>query len=136
MEESKEKILKVFNESTSLQLDQKLLPLKAFRIFALQHYFVLQPPSPEVLKNAITSFSKIDSSNVCNFEGTLSACNCLESQEIHLFQVKKVFTEKFHQFQNIRNLKVPNPSVSKERLRCFVEEYVKESIQINFIKKN
>lgn len=123
-----DKISRLFNECDPVTpLPRKIIPttFKGFRIPQVTTPLA-RPKSAEIRVREIRALNEISPADSALFQGALETHRCVEDQDLHLFNVKKIFTEKFNKIHNVINLRIPCIMVAKERLKFFVDQVMKK----------
>lgn len=56
------------------------------------------------------------------YHGASETDRCVDEQDLHLFNLKKIFSEKFHKIRNVTDLKLPRVVRAKQHLKFFVNQ--------------
>lgn len=135
MDSSTDRISKLFTIHDPNVKKETNYAVKGFRIPLVKHHLLLKPKPAEVRVREIRALKQISEADSMLFSGAVEANRCIEEHDLHLFNAKKNFTEKFHRFHNVMNLKLPRVVISKDRLRLFVDQVIKDRHNIKILSK-
>ncbi len=83
--------------------------------------------SPFLKKTRRVQLEEFDGKRVSFVKSAYSAYKCCQNQDLHLFQLQKIYIEKKHPLKGIIGWRFPKKKIIEEQLKSFVESLTPDS---------